>query len=25
MLLLRLTVRKESTCLYKISMMFKTN
>ncbi|MBA0635773.1 hypothetical protein Godav_005199 [Gossypium davidsonii] len=24
-LLLRLTVRKESTCLYKISMMFKTN
>ncbi|MBA0626618.1 hypothetical protein Godav_004252 [Gossypium davidsonii] len=25
MLLLRLTIRKESTCLYKISMMSKTN
>ncbi|MFQ6655962.1 hypothetical protein Gotur_026271 [Gossypium turneri] len=25
MLLLRHTVRKESTCLYKISMMSKTN
>ncbi|MFQ6643215.1 hypothetical protein Gotur_018497 [Gossypium turneri] len=25
MLLLRLTVRKESTCLYNISMMSKSN